>query len=86
MGFFDVVKSIGKYAVDTAIENAEHNQEKLERAYGIGSRLSDAELVSRFKSASGFEKAGYAKVLEERGYLEKDSEGKYQRTGKTLKR
>lgn len=84
MGFFDVAKNIGKFVINDAIERAQNNQEEFERAYDVGTRATDEQLVKYFKTASSFQKAGYARVLEERGYLEKNSEGKYQRTGKTL--
>ena len=47
--------------------------------------MSDRDVAHEFQYAlTSIEKNGYAKVLEKRGYLEKNSEGKYQRTSKRL--
>ncbi|MDY2735253.1 hypothetical protein, partial [Intestinibacter sp.] len=47
--------------------------------------MSDREVADKFEDAfTSIEKNGYAKVLEKRGYLEKNSEGKYKRTSKRL--
>ncbi|MBY3618601.1 hypothetical protein HGO21_03480 [Acinetobacter sp. CUI P1] len=36
------------------------------------------------ENSSGIEKYGYAAELEKRGYLERNAEGKFQKTNKTL--
>ena len=47
--------------------------------------MSDREVVDEFQFAiTSIEKNAYAEVLEKRGYLEKNSQGKYQRTSKKL--
>ena len=63
---------------------SQKKQEEREIVYYDGQRMTDEELVRKFKSASGMRKVGFAMVLEERGYLEKDNEGRYRRTSKTL--
>lgn len=47
--------------------------------------MSDREVVEAYNNSFiTIERKGYAKVLEKRGYIEKNSEGKYQRTSKRL--
>ena len=84
MGFFRGLGEAAKYVVKGLLEDVKQKQEERDRAYAEGQRMTDEELVRRFKSASGMRKVGFAMVLEERGYLEKDSEGRYRRTSKTL--
>ncbi|MFF2015732.1 hypothetical protein [Paenibacillus sp. NPDC058177] len=63
----------------------EQRQEAIDRSQQKASRIeNDRELVEKFKSSSGVERVGYGKELESRGYLERNSEGKMQRTNKKL--
>lgn len=84
MGFFRGLGEAAKYIGEGLLDEVKKKQEERDIAYYDGQRMTDKELVRRFKSASGMRKVGFAMVLEERGYLEKDSEGKYRRTSKTL--
>ena len=85
MGFWDIAKSVGKAVAQSAIEDIQSKQNEVNRAYDRADRKSDEQLVNSFKNASSnYEKLGYAKALEDRGYLYKDGDGKYKRTSKTL--
>lgn len=47
--------------------------------------MTDREVANKFQSArTSIEKSCYAKILEKRGYLEKNSDGKYKKTSKRL--
>ena len=47
--------------------------------------MTDREVANKFQYAkTSIEKSCYAKILEKREYLEKNSDGKYQRTSKKL--
>ena len=47
--------------------------------------MNDQEIVNRFKSAdNAVTKSITAKELENRGYLERDTNGRYARTGKSI--
>lgn len=70
--FSKVVKSVGKEIVRTA----QNNQSVMENAYLSGLAMDDYVLVRRFKQARGYKRLGYAKALEEKGYLERNGEGK----------
>ena len=50
-------------------------REQSDEARAIGERLNDRELIRRYRNSSGGRKHGYAKVLEERGFLEKNNDG-----------
>lgn len=70
--FSKLVKNVGKEIV----QNAHKNQSIMENAYLSGLAMDDYLLVRRFKQASGYKRLGYAKALEEKGYLERNNEGK----------
>ena len=84
MSFLD---GLGKF-INNTVEYYNKEVEKKERTINNVQRrasdLSDMELVRHFKQSSGLNKMGYARELEDRGYLEKDENGKYVRTSKTL--
>jgi len=85
MGFWDKVSKVGLHMVETAQRQAEQRHREVEKYEYKASRINDdRELVDKFKNSSGIEKYGYAKELEKRGYLERNSEGKFQRTNKNL--
>lgn len=85
MGFWDTVAKVGGAIIETAQKQAEQRQRDMDRAENNAARVhGDRELVKRFQNSSGIEKYGYAAELEKRGYLERNSEGKFQRTSKTL--
>lgn len=84
MSFLD---GLGKFINNTVeyhnkeVERKERTMNNVQRS---ASDLSDRELVRYFEQSSGLNKMGYARELEDRGYLEKDENGKYVRTSKTL--
>lgn len=84
MSFLD---GLGKF-INNTVEYHNKEVEKKERTMNNVQRrasdLSDRELVRHFEQSSGLNKMGYARELEDRGYLEKDENGKYVRTSKTL--
>lgn len=85
MGFLE---GLGKF-INNTVEYHNKEVERKERIVNNTERRasnidSDRELVRRFQNSSGLEKMGYARELENRGYLEKDENGKYIRTSKTL--
>lgn len=84
MGFFDTLGEVAKGVGKSVMQEAEKRQKEQDRAYANGQRMSDRELVRKFKNASGSTKIGYARVLEDRGYFVRDSEGKFVRTSKRL--
>ena len=84
MGFFDALGGFAKEVGNSMMEEAKRRQEEIDKAYAHGQRLSDRDLVRKFKNSSGLKKIGYAKVLEDRGYLERNDEGKFVRTSKRL--
>ncbi|PHB37068.1 hypothetical protein [Bacillus wiedmannii] len=80
-------KAVGKAALGAAESMAQEAQKREERVNRTQSRVtnkSDREVVEKFQRSSGLEKMAYARELENRGYLEKNGEGKYQRTDKHL--
>ncbi|HFJ9404240.1 TPA: hypothetical protein ACGW3F_003347 [Bacillus paranthracis] len=80
-------KAVGKAALGAAESMAKEAQKREERVNNTQARVankSDREVVEKFKRSSGLEKMAYARELEDRGYLEKNGEGKYQRTNKHL--
>lgn len=82
MGFFDTLGKVAKEVGKGVLEETKKMLEEQNKAYANGRRMSDRELVRKFKSASGPKKIGYARVLEDRGYLTRNSEGKFVRTSK----
>ena len=85
-----------KLASEMSIRDVEHGLKtgplasRMIKATDYSARLSssemeDQEIVSRFKAADNvIAKTLAAKELENRGYLERDSNGKYVQTGKKL--
>lgn len=70
--FGKMVRNVGKEFVKTM----QNNSHEIENAYLSGLAMDDYLLVKRFKQASGYKRAGYAKALEEKGLLERNYEGK----------
>lgn len=80
-------KSVGKVALGTVESLAKEAQKRENQMNNTQLRVanrSDREVVDRFQRSSGIEKSAYARELEDRGYLKKNEEGKYQRTDKYL--
>lgn len=76
-GFFARFFENAKESIISEIKKA---QKQYEKCYLEGLNMGDARLVLRYKKATGSEKAGYARALEERGFLEKDRDGRYRPT------
>jgi|GEM_PF-2757249 len=71
MGFGDFAKGFGKMILEEAqskSEQLEKRNERIEQKMDQSRYLSDKELISKFKSASGDSKIAYGKLLKERGY------------------
>lgn len=64
MGFFDVIKDIGKDILD----NAKERQERILHYKELYSDRDDQELFRIYKSASGEKRIGVGLLLKERGY------------------
>lgn len=73
-----LVKAIGK-SIRRSWEKA---QQEFDEAYLDGLKMSEYILVCAYRKATGFKRAGYAKAMEERGFLRRDSEGKLVATDK----
>lgn len=58
------------------------NRQIIENAYYDGLGMDNYELVLQFTKNYGFKRQGYAKVLEERGMLERNHDGKLVPTSK----
>lgn len=84
MGFWDTVGKAAAGAAKYVVEEAQKNEDKMNRTQARVANKSDREVVGKFQQSSGLDKRAYARELEDRGYLEKNSEGKYQRTDKRL--
>ena len=71
--FFNAIgKEVGK--------GLQENARIIENAYIEGTTMDKYTLVRCFKKASGFERLGYARALEEVGLLEKSDNGGYKAT------
>lgn len=80
-------KALGKAALGAAesmAKEAQKREDQMNRTQSIVANKSDREVVEKFQRSSGLEKHAYARELEDRGYIEKNEEGKYQRTDKYL--
>lgn len=73
-----LVKAIGK-SIRRSWEKA---QQEFDEAYLDGVKMSDYILVYDYRKATGFKRAGYAKAMEERGFLRRNAEGKLVATDK----
>lgn len=71
--FFTFIKDIGKGMVDSIQKNIAEQ----ENAYLEGLNMPDAVLVNRFKFSRGNERIGYARALEKRRLIYRDSAGAY---------
>ncbi|MGD6898368.1 hypothetical protein [Bacillus infantis] len=83
MGLFKVVHKIIETFVNSALENHERVSKDIDRAQQKASGVSnDRDLVDKYKQSSGADKVGYTLELEKRGYIERNDDGKFQRTKK----
>lgn len=73
-----VLKSIGK----SILHSWEKAQKEFDESYIEGLKMSDFLLVHDYRQATGFKRAGYAKALEERGFLQRNEDGKLVATDK----
>lgn len=81
-GFFSFAKKVGNAIVEDYTKMYERRKKAIENAYIRAQRLTDYRLIYCFRTSGGAEKIGYAKELEQRGYLYLDSDGIYQATYK----
>lgn len=73
-----ILKSLGK----SIVNSFEKLEMEYQNAYVEGLSLSDWVLVSRYKKATSYKKAGYMKAMEERGFFRRNAEGKLVPTAK----
>jgi hypothetical protein len=64
MGFWDVLKDVGKGVIDTVKEK----QERIMYYKDLYSSYDDEALIRKYKTATGDAKLGAGLVLKERGY------------------
>lgn len=69
----EIFKNIGKGILNTI----DQSNTEIQNAYYDGCGMDNYQLVKLFQNSSLLKRAGYAKVLEERGLLKKDKNGKY---------
>lgn len=62
------------------ITNMQQAQRQSEECYLKGLSMNNNKLVFQYRRATGSRKYGYARALEERGFLEKDENGRYKLT------
>lgn len=77
-GIKNILKSIGK----SILRSWEKSQQEFNEAYLEGLELSDFSLVYFYRKATGFKKAGYTKAMEEKGFFERNAEGRLVATNK----
>lgn len=68
---FDFIKSVGR----SINQEVQKNKQIIENAYLDGMLMDEYILVKRFKQSAGYRRMGYAKALEEKGLLTRDSDG-----------
>ncbi|QGM31944.1 hypothetical protein GI482_16990 [Bacillus sp. N3536] len=84
MSFWNKVGKAAIGAVQHVAAEAQKREDTINRTQSRVANKSDREVVDKLKRSSGLERQAYARELEDRGYLEKNEEGKYQRTDKYL--
>lgn len=84
MGFWNTVGKAAAGAAKYMVEEAQKREDSINRTQARVAKKSDREVVEKLKRSSGLEREAYARELADRGYLEKNEEGKYQRTDKYL--
>ena len=72
------MRAIGKY-IRCAWEKS---QQEFNEAYLEGLDLSEVSLVYYYRQATGFKRAGYTKAMEERGFFQRNQEGRLVATKK----
>lgn len=76
-GFFArLFEEIGK----SIVSDMQKVQKQYEECYLEGLGLDNRRLVFKYRQAKGYERLGYARALEDRGFLEKDKDGRYKPT------
>lgn len=78
-GFFSKIVSETITGINAAYDR---RHAEIENAYMQASKMPDYYVINEFKEAKGIERYGYAKVLEERGYLKKNRNGEWRPTDK----
>lgn len=64
---------LGKHIVNTM----QKNSQEINNAFIDGMNMDEYTLIKRFRQARGNKRYGYAKALEEKGLLERNSEGNF---------
>ena len=77
-----IVKSFMKAIGKSIRRSWEKSQQEFNEAYMEGLDLSDISLVYYYRQATGFKRAGYTKAMEERGFFERNPEGRLVATKK----
>lgn len=70
--FFSFLSSIGK----SISEEIQKNDQIRDNAYMDGLNMPTIELVRTYRKETGYRRAGYERALEDRGLLERNSDGK----------
>ena len=60
----------------------EKQNQEIDNAYYKGMEISEYTLIQTFKESKGARRLGYARAMEQRGFLKKDKDGKYIPTSK----
>lgn len=65
---------------ESLITNMQQAQRQSDECYLKGLSMNNYRLVLQYRKSTGSRKYGYARALEERGFLEKDENGRYKPT------
>lgn len=68
MGFWETAEKAVKAVNDRCQEEMDKRDRAFERTERLSRNKTDKEVYRRYKSASGYEKVGYAEELRRRGY------------------
>ena len=77
MSFWDIVKGIGNYAVETMQkeqEKAQSRQETIQRYKERFETYDDEKLLRMHRNSSGYIRIACGQILKERGYVPKSDE------------
>ena len=84
MSFWKAVGKVALGVADSLVKEGQKREDTINRTQSRVANKSDRDVVEKFQHSSGLDKHAYARELEDRGYLEKNAEGKYQRTDRNL--
>lgn len=77
MSFWEIAKSVAREAAGELKDKLDEETQVYNKAYEKGCEMDDIRLIKYYISATGSRKLGYRKALEEKGIIEKGSDGKY---------